>query len=49
MRCLMQKAAANLQGAHDDNSLAQREFEETKTQFEMDADGELETVRCRSG
>ena len=43
----MQRAAATLQGAQSDNTMAQKEFEETKTQFEMDADSELETLRCR--
>ena len=43
----MQRAAATLQGAQSDNTMAQKEYEETKTQFEMDADSELETLRCR--
>ena len=43
----MQRAAATLQGAQNDNTMAQKEFDETKTQFEMDADSELETLRCR--
>ena len=45
----MQRAADTLRGAHDDNALAGREFEETKAQFEMDADSELETLRTRQG